>query len=65
MDPQQRLFLEVCWEALEHAGLTRESVAESQTGVFAGINTAPDYNARAWLSPDGLEGHDMTGAIGT
>ncbi len=64
MDPQQRLFLEVCWEAFEHAGLTRESVAESQTGVFAGINTL-DYNARAWLAPDGLEGHNMTGAIGS
>ena len=64
MDPQQRLFLEVCWEALESAGLTRESASGSQTGVFAGINTL-DYNARAWLAPDGLEGYDMTGAVGS
>jgi myxalamid-type polyketide synthase MxaE and MxaD len=34
MDPQQRLMLEVAWEALEDAGQTRESLAGSQTGVF-------------------------------
>ncbi|HTA15512.1 MAG TPA: type I polyketide synthase, partial [Solirubrobacteraceae bacterium] len=64
MDPQQRLFLELCWEALESAGVNRDSASGSQTGVFAGINTL-DYNARAWLAPDGLEGYDMTGAVGS
>jgi myxalamid-type polyketide synthase MxaB len=37
MDPQQRLFLEVAWEALESAGHPAEKVYGSQTGVFAGI----------------------------
>lgn len=36
VDPQQRLFLEVAWEALEHAGYARESLVGSATGVFAG-----------------------------
>jgi acyl transferase domain-containing protein/NADPH:quinone reductase-like Zn-dependent oxidoreductase len=64
MDPQQRLFLEGCWEALESAGFDVKSLSGSQTGVYAGINTL-DYNARAWLNPEGLEGHNMTGAIGS
>lgn len=34
MDPQQRKFLEVCYEALEHAGYKLEK--ENRTGVFAG-----------------------------
>ncbi len=37
MDPQQRLFLEVAWEALENAGLATERLAGTQTGVFAAM----------------------------
>jgi amino acid adenylation domain-containing protein len=34
LDPQQRVFLEVCWEALEDAGYDPDVVG--MTGVFAG-----------------------------
>ncbi|WP_038978040.1 SDR family NAD(P)-dependent oxidoreductase [Paenibacillus polymyxa] len=40
MDPQERLFIEACWEAMEDAGYTREELAvrhNSRVGVFAGI----------------------------
>ncbi|WP_326805428.1 amino acid adenylation domain-containing protein [Streptomyces sp. NBC_01788] len=39
MDPQERLFLEVAWEALEDAGYTRARLREQhggRVGVFAG-----------------------------
>jgi acyl transferase domain-containing protein/acyl carrier protein len=36
MDPQQRLFLEVAWEALQDAGLANGALERSRTGVFAG-----------------------------
>ena len=37
IDPQQRLFLEVAWEALEHAGLATDKLAGTATGVFAAM----------------------------
>ena len=37
MDPQHRLLLETSWEAMEHGGLTRTTLADSRTGVFMGL----------------------------
>lgn len=40
MDPQERLFLEVCWESIEDAGYTLENlskICEKKVGVFAGV----------------------------
>ncbi|MEU7475022.1 type I polyketide synthase [Lentzea sp. NPDC042327] len=37
MDPQQRLVLEVVWEALEHAGIPPLSLAGSNSAVLIGV----------------------------
>ncbi|MFI6338848.1 thioester reductase domain-containing protein [Streptomyces sp. NPDC050535] len=42
MDPQQRITLEVSWEALERAGIAPDSLEGTATGVFLGASTS-DY----------------------
>ena len=44
LDPQQRLLIEVCWEALEHAGVIPDRLMSSRTGVFLGMMN-DDYKA--------------------
>ncbi len=63
-DPQQRLWLEICWEALEHARLDPHSLRGSRTGVFAGL-TNTDYGMRWMTGGRGLEeyqGHLLVGS---
>jgi acyl transferase domain-containing protein/tryptophanase len=40
MDPQQRLFLEESWRALENAGYAGKSAHEKQCGVYVGCGTS-------------------------
>ena len=37
MDPQERLFLQTAWHALEDAGYTRERLRAARAGVFVGV----------------------------
>ncbi len=52
MDPQERIFLQSAWEALEDAGYTRhrlETQFDNNVGVFAGITkTGYDLYGSAW-----------------
>lgn len=43
MDPQQRLFLEECWKALEDAGYAGKSVHEARCGVYVGCAGGSSY----------------------
>lgn len=63
MDPQQRIALELCWEAWERAGLDPHTLRGQQVGVFLGA-MAGDYAAAARESGDVLGGHELTGASG-
>ena len=38
LDPQQRMMLEVSWQALEDAGIAPDGLKGSRTGVYAGIS---------------------------
>lgn len=68
IDPQERIFLEVCWEALEDAGYSK-SLLEKQyngnVGVFAGITkTGFDlYGPRLWEKGDRLYPHTSFSSV--
>jgi acyl transferase domain-containing protein/acyl carrier protein len=61
MDPQQRLVLEVSWEALERAGIAPDRLSGSPTGVFIGACNS-DYGQM--LMDVGLDSADMYLATG-
>ncbi|WP_198670857.1 sulfolipid-1 biosynthesis phthioceranic/hydroxyphthioceranic acid synthase [Mycolicibacterium smegmatis] len=68
IDPQHRLLLEVSWEAVEHAGLTRKALTDSLTGVFVGL-THGDYqllaaDAHKVEAPYGFTGNSFSLASG-
>ncbi|OBH79451.1 polyketide synthase [Mycobacterium mantenii] len=58
MDPQQRMMLEICWEALERAGIDPFALRGSSTGVFAGVIHA-GYGGEV---KGELEGYGLTGS---
>lgn len=45
MDPQQRIVVELAWEALEHAGIPPHSLSGTDAGVFMGVGS-DDYGRR-------------------
>lgn len=45
MDPQQRMLLELAWEAMENASIPPSSLRGSQCGVFLGVASL-DYSYR-------------------
>ncbi len=64
MDPQQRVLLEACWEALEDAGIDPASLGGTPTGVFSGL-MYQDYGTRLNRLPAEVEGYVGTGMSGS
>ena len=60
MDPQQRMVLEVAWEALEDAGIPPESLAGTRTGVMMGVYYN-EYQAMSAQSPEMVTAYTATG----
>ncbi len=57
MDPQQRVFLEICWECMEHAGYAAGADYWAQpqagsVGVFAGVYNASYFQNHVLSHPE-------------
>ncbi|HET9206060.1 MAG TPA: type I polyketide synthase, partial [Burkholderiaceae bacterium] len=62
MDPQQRLLLEVAMEAFDDAGLPRERLARSRTGVYA-ASYHNDYAQLQYADPEAIDLRTLTGTL--
>jgi polyketide synthase PksN len=59
MDPQQRLFLQIVWQAIEDAGYNTVELAKSKVGLFVGVCS---QNYAELLQQQGIhEAHTSTG----
>jgi len=54
MDPQQRVFLEICWECLERAGYVPDQ-APGPVGVYGGMYNASYFQRHVSTRPDLVE----------
>jgi acyl transferase domain-containing protein/acyl carrier protein len=62
IDPQQRIFLETAWHALEDAGLPRMRIAGTDAGVFVGVHShSADYHAMQFGDPATLDAYAAPG----
>ena len=60
MDPQQRMLLEVSWEALEHAGIAPDSLSGTRSGVMMGVYYN-EYQSLSVDSPQTVSAYTGTG----
>ncbi|MFC9293567.1 SDR family NAD(P)-dependent oxidoreductase [Streptomyces sp. NPDC057011] len=61
MDPQQRLVLELAWEALEDAGMVPASLRSTATAVFVGTLRDDYTNLLYQQGAEAVTQHTMTG----
>lgn len=62
MDPQQRLFLEVAIEAFDDAGLPRERLRGSRTGVYV-ASYHNDYTQLQYADIEAVDARTLTGTL--
>ena len=61
MDPQQRILLELTWEALERAAIDPRSLMNTQTGVYLGLSNS-DYGRLLTEHTRKIDGYTGVGA---
>ncbi|EDX84988.1 Beta-ketoacyl synthase, N-terminal domain protein [Synechococcus sp. PCC 7335] len=64
LDPQQRLALELGWEALEHAGVAPDALStddQRAVGVFLGISSIDHWQQLLERSPEEIDAYLATG----
>src|SRR6266404_5277889 len=64
MDPQQRVLLEMAWEAFEQAGVPPSSMRGSRCGVYVGLSSV-DYAYRRADDLGAIDSTTMTGGAGS
>ncbi|MGA2189104.1 MAG: type I polyketide synthase [Steroidobacteraceae bacterium] len=64
MDPQQRILLEMAWEAFEQAGIPPSSIRGSRCGVYVGLSSV-DYAYRRADDLGAIDSTTMTGSAGS
>ncbi|KAA9375468.1 SDR family NAD(P)-dependent oxidoreductase [Microbispora cellulosiformans] len=62
MDPQQRLMLELAWEALENARIAPTSIRDRHVGVFVGTMSGDYGTVLHRNGPQGITRHTLTGS---
>lgn len=62
MDPQQRLVLEVSWEAFERANIPPDKLLGTQTGVFVGVTTNDYSHMVRSMDPSQMDVYAATGS---
>jgi acyl transferase domain-containing protein/SAM-dependent methyltransferase len=60
MDPQQRLMLEVAWEAFENAAIAPDGLESSATGVYVGVGNS-DYGRMLLAASNHIDAYAGSG----
>lgn len=61
MDPQHRMLLETCWQALEDSGTVPGQIEDPNVGVFMGIMSTDYAQLREGMDPLLIEGSQGAG----
>lgn len=61
LDPQQRVILEVAWEALEEGGIAPDDLRDTPTGVFVGTRGSEYFPALGRTDPEDADTYFATG----
>ncbi|MCP5425306.1 MAG: SDR family NAD(P)-dependent oxidoreductase [Gammaproteobacteria bacterium] len=64
LDPQQRLMLELSWEALEHAGIAPSGLMGRPVGVYTGLSIQDYWQLMAAQAPTDIDAYLVSGGAG-